>query len=158
MYRFIVRSCGTTAAGCAVFYVMTLIGTAVDPEGIRMPRQLGTILLTVTIVGALVAVHGWQVQAAARRSAERIAATVTHSVAGTLEQLLYRVAERTAGAAHDQLVAAIREVAAGVRADLSNSLGEQVETWLDRAHTRGMIDEAAGRSNGTVSSISRRES
>jgi len=159
MYRVVTRGCGAVAACCAIFYVMTLIGAAVDPGGIRMPHQLGTILRTVTIVGALVAVHGWQVRVGARRAAdeasERIAAAVTHAVAGSIEQLLYRVAEGTARTAHDELVAAIREVAAGVSADLSDALGGRVETWLGRAHTRGMIEEAAGRSNGNVAPIRR---
>lgn len=163
MYRIVVRAAGTAAAGCAIFYVMALLGSAIDPGGITLSHRVGTILLTVTVVGALVAVHGWQVEAGARRGAdamaERIAAGVSHAVAGTLEQLLYRVAERTAGNAHEQLVAAIREVADGVSRDLTDSLSGHVETWLGRAHTGGMIAEAGHRvPNGTVSSISRRES
>lgn len=163
MPRIIDRLCGTVAAGCAVVYAMTLIGAAIDPGGISMSRQVGRVLLTITIVGTLVAVHGWQTRRAtadaAERAAERIAAGVSHAVAGTLEQLLYRVAERTAGNAHEQLVAAIREVADGVSRDLTDSLSGHVETWLGRAHTGGMIAEAGTRvPNGTVSSISRRES
>jgi len=162
MYRIISRGCGVVAACCATFYVMALIGAAIDPGGINVSRQLSTILLTVTTVSTLIAVHGWQVDTSARRAAdeaaERAAAVVTHAVAGSIEQLLFRVAERTASTAHNELVAAISEVAAGVSADLSDALGGRVETWLDRAHTRRMIEEAAaGRSNGNVSSISRRE-
>jgi hypothetical protein len=159
MYRIVVRAAGTAAAGCAIFYAMALIGAAIDPGGITVPRQLSRILLTVTIVGAVVAIHGWQVQVGARRAAdeaaERTAAAVSHAVAGSIEQLLYRVAEGTARTAHDELVAAIREVAAGVSADLSDALGGRVETWLGRAHTRGMIEEVGGRPNGNVAPIRR---
>jgi hypothetical protein len=159
MYRIVVRAAGTAAAGCAIFYTMALIGAAIDPGGITVPRQLSRILLTVTIVGAVVAVHGWQVESGARRAAdeaaERIAAAVTHAVAGSIEQLLYKVAESTARTAHDELVAAIREVAAGVSMELTDALGGRVETWLGRAHTRGMIEEVGGRSNGTVAPLRR---
>jgi len=161
MYRIVVRAAGTAAAGCAIFYTMALIGAAIDPGGITVPRQLSRILLTVTIVGAVVAVHGWQVESGARRAAdeaaERIAAAVTHAVAGSIEQLLYKVAESTARTAHDELVAAIREVAAGVSADLSDSLGGRVETWLGRAHTGGMIAEAGQRGASLTSINGRRE-
>jgi hypothetical protein len=159
MYRVITWTCGAVAAVCATVYVMILIGAAVDPGGIRMPRQLGTILLTVTIVSTVIAVHGWQVRVGARRAAdeaaERVAAAVTHAVAGSIEQLLFRVAEKTASNAHAELVAAIREVAAGVSADLTDALGGRVESWLGRAHTRGMIEEAGGRTNGNVAPIRR---
>jgi len=159
MYRVISRGCGAVAVCCAGLYAMILLGTAVDPRGITMPRQLSTILLTVTIVSTLVAVHGWQVESGARRAAdeaaERVAAAVTHAVASSLEQLLYKVAERTASNAHAELVAAIREVAAGVSMELTDSLGGRVETWLGRAHTRGMIEEAGARTNGNVAPIRR---
>src|SRR3954469_18630629 len=86
MYRFIVRAAAAAAAGCTVFYVMALIGVAIDPTGIAMSRRLGTILLAVIIVCALVAIHGWQVEAATRRAAaeaaQRTAAAVSTAVLG----------------------------------------------------------------------------
>jgi len=160
MHVAVIRFCGTVAALAVLIYTMALIFSAIDPAGIRMSAPVGSVLLTIAAVNTLIAVNGWQVRAGVRQetpaAAERIAAAVSLTVLGAMEQRMYKVAEHTAGTAHDQLVAAIREVAAGVSADLTDSLGGRVETWLGRAHTRGMIEEATGRPNGTVSSIARR--
>lgn len=149
LYRFYLKACGITAGLAAVVYAMALIFAAIDPVGVHMSPRVGTILLTVTATCTLLAITGWQHLA----SEDRIAAAVTVAVIGVLEQRMVKVAERTAGNAHDQLVTAIREVADGVAADLTTSLGSGVESWLSRAHTQGMIAEAGSRPNGSVTHL-----
>jgi hypothetical protein len=147
MHSVVIRICGTIAATAALIYTMALVFSALDPDGIRMSARVNAILLTIIGTATLVAVNGWQARASAREA-------VGTAVTVKLEQLLYRVAEQTAGTAHDQLVAAIREVAHGVSADLTDSLGAKVETWLGRSHTQGMIDES--RPGATLASINGR--
>lgn len=161
LYSAVIRVCGTVAALATLIYTMWLIFVALDPAGLTMPRRLGAILVSVAIINALVATTGWQVRAGLRLEsavmADRIAAAVTLAVVGAIEARMYKVAEKTAGTAHDELVRAIREVADGVTAELSDSLGGRVETWLGRAHTQGMIDENRPRPNGVASINARRE-
>lgn len=151
LYRYFLRGCAAVAALAGVVYTMALIFVAIDPVGVQMSTRVGTILLTVTVTCTLLAANGWQ----HLRSEDRIAAAVALAVIGVLEQRMVVVAERTAGNARNELVAAIREVADGVSTDLTDALGDKVETWLVRAHTSGMIAESVARPNG-VTSIGRR--
>lgn len=149
MYKIVMRGCGLLAGTVAVVYITTLwVAWADGPGGFEVSPRVGAIAASVAVLGGVLSVAGWMIRSESRASSSRIAAEVSITVAGVLEQRLHKVAERTAGQSSDRLVEVMHEIADGLRAD--------VETWLDRAHTRGMIDEAGHRGNGTVASINAR--
>lgn len=150
MYKIVMRGCGLVAGTVAVVYITTLwVAWADGPTGFEVPIGLGAIAASVAVLGGVLSVVGWMIRAESRASSTRIATEVSLTVAGVLEHRLHKVAETTAGRSHDSLVEVMHGLTDGLRAD--------VETWLNRAHTRGMVDEAGHRpGSGNVASISSR--
>lgn len=150
MYKIVMRGCGLLAGTVAVVYITTLWVASIDgPAGFEVSARVGAIAASVAVLGGVLSVAGWMIRSESRASSSRIATEVSLTVAGVLEQRLHKVAETTAGRSHDSLVEVMHELTDGLRAD--------VETWLGRAHTRGMVDEAGHRGgNGSVASINSR--
>lgn len=150
-YRIVMRSCGAVAALGCVIYVMSLIFAQIDgPGGVEIPSRFGSIVTAVTLLCAIVSIVGWMIQWQAKRVGQQIAAEATVALAGVLEQQLRKSAEQTAGKATAYTIATVRE--------MLDQQCEVIEIALGRAHTRGMVSEAASRANGggNVASLSSR--
>jgi hypothetical protein len=176
VYRIVIRTCGTVAAVGTVIYGTISVAAAVEgPDStLHIPARLHALVLAALILTTIVSASGWLIRSANRTSAatdirrvvaaelktaldtagEELAATVTHEVAGLLEQRLHKVADKTAAAATSRTIAAVREIAAAERELLMADLEAFLETVRLRAHTGGMVAEATSR-NGNVASISR---
>lgn len=150
-YRIVMRSCGAIAAFGCVVYTMSLIFAQIDgPGGVEIPARFGAVVISITVLCAVVSIVGWMIQWQARRVGQQIAAEATLAVAGVLEQQLRKSAEQTASKATAYMIATVRE--------MLDQQCEVIEIALGRAHTRGMVSEAANRANGggNVASISSR--
>lgn len=149
-YKIVMRSSGAVAAFCCVVYTMSLIFAHIDGSGgVEIPSRFGSIVISVTVLCAIISVVGWMIQWQADRVGRQIAAEATLAVAGVMEQQLRKCAEQTASKATAYTVATVRE--------MLDQQCEVIEMALGRAHTRGMVSEAASRANGAgnVASISR---
>lgn len=160
-YKYVVRGCGSFAViGAAIYATVALAALAEGPDsGLRLPLRLNAVILFAIATTAGVGTIGWLIQEAtkclARMLGNQVAADVSVAVLGTLEQRMVVVAERTASSSGEQVVTAIRAIAEAVADGLTTRLGEQLETWLDRAHTQGMTDEARVKS-ATVAHLNSR--
>ncbi len=179
LYRTVIRSCGTVAAVGAVVYCTISVAAAVDgpDSSLNIPHRLNILILTALILAVIVSTSGWLIRTANRHSAttdirrvvaaeletaleaagEKLAAAVTHDVAGLLEQRLHKVAEKTAKDATARTVAAVTAIAGAERDIILSDLDSRIESWLKRTQTMWMIAETNGRTgNGTVASINSR--
>lgn len=178
MFRIVMRTCAAAATvGCVVYATIAIAAVIDGPTALQIPIRVNAIVLSALTLTATLATAAWLIKAGNRDSAikdirpiiaaelkvalgeaaSQLAASVTHDVAGLLEQRLHKVAEKTAAAATARTAAAVREIAAAERDGLVEDLTALIETGLSRAHTGGMITESDRRiPNGNVASISGR--
>lgn len=150
-YKIVMRSCGAIAAFGCVVYTMSLIFAQIDgPGGVEIPARFGAVVISITVLCAIISIVGWMIQWQAESVGRQIATEATLAVAGVLEQQLVKCAERTAEHSRTAVILAVRQ--------MLDDLTEVIENAVNRTHTRSMIiGEVNGRASGggNVASIGR---
>lgn len=148
-YKIVVWGCGLIAAAVALIYGTTLaVADADGPGGYEVSATAGALAVSVAVLCGVLSVVGWMIYANGKATSARIAADVSHAIAGVLDQRLHKVADQTADRSHDSLVQVMQEMADALRADF--------KVAAKRVHTQGMVDEANARLGDNVSSINGR--
>jgi hypothetical protein len=178
VYRLVMWISGLAAFGTVIYATIAIAAAVEGPDSaLHIPTQINTVVVATLGLTFVLAGTAWlirsgnrdtaaqdirpivaaELEAALRAASDRLAAAVTHDVAGLLEQRLQKVADKTAAGATARTVTAVREIAAAEREAILNDLDTRMESWLKRAQTMWMIAETGSRAgNGTVASINAR--